>query len=105
MDISPSSSLDIIDEYTEAEVTWFIEQIQKSYDTKSIINEMTFVNNLIMANGAQTKKGNKYYANWQRSMTTKIEQINEPNTLFNRLKRARKKRTVFDNLKDFKRNS
>lgn len=101
MGISPSDSLNLIDEYPEEDVGWFVEQVTKQFEIDKIVDELSFVNNSIVAFNASSRKGNISYRKWRRDNVDKIEELNTVQTVFDRLKKSKKIVTVFDKLRKF----
>ena len=60
---------------------------------------MNKINDDIVVKGTGTKKGNVEYSKWRNRQLTIIEELNEDDNVFSRLKRSKKKNTLFDKLK------
>lgn len=99
--MSPSDSLNLIDEYPDADVNWFVGKLTAQVQEQRIVDKLEFVNNLIIANGAQTKKGNIYYAKWRRQNVEAIEKMNTEETVFQKLKSNKDANNVFNKLKKY----
>lgn len=91
----------MIDEYTEAEVNWFAKKYVKQANEAEINEKLEFVNNMIIANGSGSKKGNVYYRKWRRDLIDVLTKLNTEETVFNKLKGSVKSGTVFDRLKKY----
>ena len=103
MDIDPSSSLNILDRYDEAEVIWFINKLRKDIRRKEIINDLNTVNNRVVAGQVGTKKGNSAYNRWRRELIEELESLDKEPTVFEKLRTDPKKGTVFGKLKTWNR--
>ena len=62
---------------------------------------MKKVNDDIVVKGTGNKKGNVAYSKWRNKQLANIEELNEDDNVFSRLKRSKNKNknTLFDKLK------
>lgn len=60
---------------------------------------MNKINDDIVVRGTGTKKGNVAYSRWRNKQVASIEELDEDDNVFSRLKKSKKKNTLFDKLK------
>lgn len=97
--LSPSSTLDLLDEYPDEEVQWFFEKLQKQVQAQKLADEIGLANVILIALNGQNKKGFTAYNKWRRDHIDAIDELTRERTVFEKLKAQKRVVTVFDQLK------
>ena len=92
----------MVQEYGE-ELIWFIEEFILDIEKEKIIDELNKADLLGRIQGVGNKKGNILFAKWRREKISKLDEINDELnydklTIFERLIKSKKPKTIFDKL-------
>ncbi len=99
---SSGDTLQLIDRYTDYELSWFIENIIKDFNNHDIIKSLDFTSELIMVHNAITsKKGNASYSRWRKEKVEGMQELYKTETVFDKLHKQPDTKTVFSRLKYF----
>ena len=95
-------AIKLVQEYGE-ELSWFIEEFILEIEKERIINQLSKADLLGVIQGVGHKKGNLLFTKWRREKISKLDEINDELnydklTVFERLVKSKKPKTIFDRL-------